>query len=116
MNPPLLNDTCPTLELLHVIGKAWTSVIILELFHHGKKKFNYFVHTLKSISSKELSAKLHLLETKGIIIKTETYALTEKGKELAMLLQQFKTFNHRWYQELPAACEKQSCASCMLRK
>ncbi len=109
----LIKSQCPTLDLLQLIGKAWTSVIILELFYHGPQSFNQLASAISRISSKELSAKLHLLEADKIIERSSAYALTQKGRELGGIIREFKEFHQRWHLELPASCREQSCAACL---
>jgi DNA-binding HxlR family transcriptional regulator len=81
---------CPLEEVMSVIGKKWTLLIINGIGIHGRIRFNRLMEELHNISPKTLSERLKELQTEGLI-KREAfaeipprveYSLTKDGIEL----------------------------------
>nr|WP_299414764.1 helix-turn-helix domain-containing protein [uncultured Sulfitobacter sp.] len=88
-------------EASELIGKRWTGAIIRTLFH-GKTRFREIADAIPGMSDKLLSTRLKELEHAGIIRPTDTergYALTEKGKDLRLILIEIAKWAHRWAQK-----------------
>ena len=85
---------CPVVRALDVVGERWTLLIIRDLLRQGPRKFADFEQSLAGISPNTLSARLKLLEAKGVVEKRlyeqypprAEYLLTEKGKHLGPIV------------------------------
>ena len=83
---------CPTLSLLHVLGKKWT-IPIVELLYPSNKalQFNAMQHLLVDITPKNQSRGLKELTSAKIVRRVELksnglryteYSLTENGRKV----------------------------------
>ena len=64
--------SCPTLTLLHVVGKKWTIPIINLLYPSSKAlQFNEMQHLLVDITPKNLSRSLKELAKARILTRSE---------------------------------------------
>ncbi|MFI5412597.1 MAG: winged helix-turn-helix transcriptional regulator, partial [Candidatus Micrarchaeales archaeon] len=116
---------CPTLSLLHILGKRWT-VPILEMFgsKNDKMQFNSMQLLLGDITPKNLSNSLkdlctaEILEKKevkeGKILHTE-YVLTKKGAALKQFIRNAKELGVCIY-GLDSSCIERQCSTCSLFK
>jgi len=91
---------CATAEI--VCGK-WTLLVIRDLAE-GRSRFCELERSLDGISPRTLSLRLRALEEEGIV-KRQTYpevpprveyALTEKGRALAPLIEDMRTYGRQW--------------------
>ena len=88
------DQECPVAKALDIIGERWSLLIIRDLLLKGPQKFQQLQDSLEGIASNTLSARIKLLEKKGIIAGRlyEThpprleYFLTEPGKALGPVL------------------------------
>lgn len=102
---------CPIARSLDVIGERWTILIIRDLVRLGPRKFQDFQQALAGISSNTLSARLKRLEDAGIVERRfyaqhpprAEYLLTERGKELAPVLNALSAWGRRHTKQAPAA-------------
>ena|SRR5579883_1503114 len=86
--------TCPVARTLDVIGERWTILILRDLFREGPRRFQDFQTSLPGVSPNTLSARLKLLEARGIVERKlyeehpprAEYLLTEKGRTLGPIL------------------------------
>lgn len=99
-----IDDTvCPVARTAEIISGKWTLLIIRDLVS-GVKRFNQLERSLQGISPKTLSERLRSLEEDGIISRQTfaevpprvEYALTEKGRDLACVVESMRTFGKRW--------------------
>ncbi|HLI46820.1 MAG TPA: helix-turn-helix domain-containing protein [Geobacterales bacterium] len=91
---------CPVTKAWKMLGKPWRIVIIARLLD-GCKSYNELLWSMKGISSKTLSNALKEL-CKEELIKVETnrnrriYSLTEKGKDLAKIVENVRIWSEKW--------------------
>lgn len=95
------DDECPIKKAAEIIEGKWTTLIIRELLT-GKKRYSEIQKALTGISPKILSARLRLLEERGLLIRTvyptippaTDYELTKLGKKLKNLLAEMAAFGN----------------------
>src|ERR1700721_3286821 len=93
-NQSFLEEKCSLNELLDLVSKRWFSDVLF-CIEEGNNRFKLIKDDLKYISDTILSDRLKLLERYGLINRLdfdeippkEEYSLTEKGEELAELLE-----------------------------
>lgn len=99
-NQSFLEEKCSLNELLDLVSKRWFSDVLF-CIQEGNNRFKLIKDDLKYISDTILSDRLKLLERYSLITRTDfdeippkvEYALTEKGEELAALLEQMCEFS-----------------------
>lgn len=99
-NQSFLEEKCSLNELLDLVSKRWFSDVLF-CIQEGNNRFKLIKDDLKYISDTILSDRLKLLERYGLITRTDydeippkvEYALTEKGDELAELLEKMCGFS-----------------------
>lgn len=98
---------CPIIEsAFAVLGKKWNGPIISILLN-GMMKFNELKTAIPEISAKVLSERLRELEKNGIVIRSVfpdtpiriEYTLSERGKELQVIMTQLHEWATKWNQE-----------------
>jgi len=78
---------------MKLLGGAWTPEVVWQL-SGGPRRFGELRKDIPRISPKMLSARLHALEAKGVVLRTVMptsppsveYALTELGAELVPVI------------------------------
>ncbi|HEU5012482.1 MAG TPA: helix-turn-helix domain-containing protein [Roseiflexaceae bacterium] len=88
---------------IEIIGKRWTG-LILKVLMAGPLRFNEIAEQLQVISDRMLSERLKELEQEGVVerrVLPETpvrveYALTEKGRALAPVIQAIECWGEQW--------------------
>jgi DNA-binding HxlR family transcriptional regulator len=81
---------CPLNEIMNIISKKWTLLIINTIGNNQKIRYNKIMQQLKGINSKTLSERLKELEKHKLIERRVymeipprvEYSLTKKGKTL----------------------------------
>jgi DNA-binding HxlR family transcriptional regulator len=99
-NQSFLEEKCSLNELLDLVSKRWFSDVLF-CIQEGNNRFKSIKDDLKYISDTILSDRLKLLERYTLITRTDfdeippkvEYALTEKGDELAELLEKMCDFS-----------------------
>lgn len=98
---------CPRYQ--HAVGllsKRWTSLIVKVLLD-GPARFNELAEKLQVVGDRVLAERLRELETEGIItrhvypstpVRVE-YRLTDKGLDLAPVVESIEDWSHRWIPE-----------------
>jgi len=94
---------CPIARTADIISKKWTILIIRDLTL-GVQRFNQLERSLQGISPKTLSERLRSLEKEGIIARQTfaeapprvEYSLTEKGRDLAGVIESMRSYGKRW--------------------
>ncbi|MFB5268413.1 winged helix-turn-helix transcriptional regulator [Paenibacillus enshidis] len=108
------SQLCPRFEkAVELLSKRWTTLIVYQLMA-GPQRFVAIENSLPNLSGKVLSERLRELEEEGVIERTVypekpvriEYSLTQKGRELAPLLENIQGWATRWVEVLPAL-EKQ---------
>lgn len=88
---------------IEIIGKRWTG-LILKVLMAGPLRFNEIAEQLEVISDRMLSERLKELEIEGVVerrvlpeapVRVE-YALTEKGRALAPVIQAIECWSDQW--------------------
>ncbi len=91
--PKRYYQACPVAKSLEVVGDRWTLLVVRDLLS-GPRRFQDFLGTLPGIAPNILSARLKLMEEHGLIVREfysehpprARYVLTEKGRELGMVV------------------------------
>lgn len=99
-NQSYLEQKCSLNELLDLVSKRWFSDVLF-CIQEGNNRFKLIKDDLKYISDTILSDRLKLLEKYNLITRIDydeippkvEYSLTEKGDELAALLEQMCEFS-----------------------
>ena len=99
-NQSFLEEKCRLNELLDLVSKRWFSDVLF-CIQEGNNRFKLIKDDLKYISDTILSDRLKLLEKYNLIIRTDfdeippkvEYSLTDKGEELADLLETMCDFS-----------------------
>lgn len=100
---PLDNSICPVARTARIISGKWTLLIIRDLAS-GIQRFSQLERSLKGISPKTLSERLHALEEEGVILRQVfaevpprvEYSLTEKGHDLVDVISCMRCYGQRW--------------------
>lgn len=90
--------------LLRLINGHWTPYIIWTLSSRGPLRFGVLKREVAGISAKVLTERLRLLERAGIVHRhyeptippQVTYSVSERGSELAGVLDQLYDIACRW--------------------
>jgi len=95
---------CPRFErAIELLSKRWSTLIVYRLLD-GPQRFVDIENSLPNLSGKVLSDRLRELETEGVIQRTVypekpvriEYSLTDKGQDLAPLMDDIQQWATRW--------------------
>lgn len=111
---------CSVLITSNLLGKKWIVFILSELLSQDELFFTNLQSrvldkTGEKISGKVLTDNLRLLEDQGIISRSidvdrhVSYSLTEKGKDLEIVLAALKGWAVKWNLEQTKKCSSFSC-------
>ena len=94
-----MND-CPVTKAWKILGKPWRIVIVSRLLE-GDRTFNALLWSLPGISSRTLSNVLKEFMEMGLIEPLSNsvkhgYRLTEKGQDLAEVVERIKQWSEKW--------------------
>jgi DNA-binding HxlR family transcriptional regulator len=97
------DDTCPVCRTAEIVCGKWTLLVIRDLAE-GRSRFCELERSLQGISPRTLSLRLRALEEEGIVERHTfpevpprvEYALTEKGRALAPLIEDMRTYGLQW--------------------
>ena len=91
-------------------------MLVIRDLSEGRSRFCQLERSLEGISPRTLSLRLRVLEEEGIVERRTypevpprvEYALTDKGRALAPLIEDMRTYGYRWLNddgrcEMPAA-------------
>jgi len=119
------STSCPTLSLLHVLGKKWSIPIVELLFPADEAlQFNEMQHLLVDITPKNLSRSLKELSEAKIVKRVEVknsgvryteYALTDQGKDVEQLIKAAKHLGICMY-STNEYCINRQCHLCPMLK
>ncbi len=95
--------TCPIEMTAEIICGKWTLLIIRDLARETQR-FVSLERSLAGISPKTLSERLRTLERIGVVTRQTfgevpprvEYSLTEKGRDLAQVIEQMRIFGVKW--------------------
>ncbi len=115
---------CPTLSMVHILGKKWTIPIIESLYpSRNKASFNNIQMRLgRNITARNLSGNLKELIDANMVKKTEKkenrilhteYSLTKKGLALREFIRRAKELGIKLY-GIDPACTDRRCSECVL--
>ncbi len=98
-------NPCAVGALLRILEGPWTTYILWVLSSRGPQRFGQLRRAVDGISAKVLTERLRLLEREGVVSRAYrptippevTYALTERGRELACVLDALDAVARRWY-------------------
>lgn len=95
---------CPVARSLEVVGDRWTLLIVRELLL-APLRYSQMQSRLDGIPPNLLADRLRLLEDEGIVARVEPrgYGLSDKGRELALVLDALAVWGMRNYDEPPSA-------------
>src|SRR5256885_1032580 len=91
--PKHYDQACPVAKALELVGDRWTLLIVRDLLG-DTRRFQDLQQSLTGIAPAILSDRLKLMEEHGLVTRhfysdhppRAAYALTEKGKELGMVV------------------------------
>lgn len=97
-----LPPQCPLTECMALLGGAWTPNLIWHLSADARR-FSELRGDIPKISAKVLSARLRVLEEKGVVTRTVVatkppsveYALTVLGRELVPVIEEIVRVGHK---------------------
>ncbi len=95
--------TCPIEKTAEIICGKWTLLIIRDLARETQR-FVSLERSLAGISPKTLSERLRTLERMGVVSRQMfgevpprvEYSLTNKGRDLAQVIEQMRAFGVKW--------------------
>ncbi len=90
----LPDPKCPVARVADIIGTRWTALILRDLLISGARRYQDLQDSLVGIAPSTLSARLKMLEAKGIIERRfyeehpprAEYVLTEKGQSIGSVI------------------------------
>jgi DNA-binding HxlR family transcriptional regulator len=99
----MLDSECPVCRTAEIISGKWTLLIIRDLAS-SSYRFCELERSLDGISPRTLSLRLRALEEQGIVERRTypevpprvEYALTDKGRALAPLIEDMRRYGDRW--------------------
>jgi DNA-binding HxlR family transcriptional regulator len=94
---------CPLTAATEILSKKWSLVVIAQLLS-GEKRFSEIEKSIPEISPKVLSSCLGALERHGLVVREVEvsspikvkYRLTEKGKEMARVVEEVRRWAEKW--------------------
>jgi DNA-binding HxlR family transcriptional regulator len=119
------NSECPVCRTADIVCGKWTLLVIRDLAE-GRSRFCELERSLEGISPRTLSLRLRALEEEGIVERQTfpevpprvEYALTEKGRALAPIIETMRVYGREWLSpdggcvvEKPAAEQQQPVAA-----
>ena len=92
--PKEYKQACPVAKTLEVVGDRWTLLVVRDLLRSPTLRFQDLLGSLPGIAPNILSARLKLMEERGLIRRRlysdhpprAEYALTDRGRELGMVV------------------------------
>jgi DNA-binding HxlR family transcriptional regulator len=98
---------CPAARTLGAIGDRWSLLIVRDLLA-GPRRFSDLQRLLTNVTAKWLTIRLRQLEGEGIVSRDEQagrrevwYALTEKGRDLAPVLEALIAWGLKYERQPP---------------
>jgi DNA-binding HxlR family transcriptional regulator len=115
------NSECPVCRTADIVCGKWTLLVIRDLAE-GRARFCELERSLEGISPRTLSLRLRALEEAGIVERQTfpevpprvEYALTDKGKALAPIIETMRVYGQEWLNEDGGAIEKPAAADAVV--
>ncbi|MHA2297597.1 MAG: winged helix-turn-helix transcriptional regulator [Candidatus Hodarchaeales archaeon] len=118
-----VEDTCPIVDALKILGRKWITHIFTELSINGRMHFTDLLNELQAnnvekISAKVLSDNLSLLEENDLVQREVDsdqrpvrvfYSLTEMGGDLEIVFGALKAWATRWCENRGIDCQYFNC-------
>ncbi|MFC6083216.1 winged helix-turn-helix transcriptional regulator [Sphaerisporangium aureirubrum] len=104
-----IHEVCARFHVaIELVGARWTGAILRAVFT-GSHRFAQIKEAIPGVSDTMLASRLRTLESESLITRTVLpttpvqveYHLTEKGLDLAPVLDALITWSHKWI-PLPA--------------
>jgi len=117
--PMSKSDNCPVCACAEIVSGKWTLLVIRDLAD-GSRRFCELERSLEGISPRTLSLRLRALEEQGVVERHTypevpprvEYALTDKGRDLAPLIDDMREYGRRWLcSESESAVESEPVAA-----
>jgi DNA-binding HxlR family transcriptional regulator len=94
---------CPVTACADILSGKWTILLIRDLAD-GRSRFCELERSLEGISPRTLSLRLRALEEHGVIERRTfpevpprvEYSLTEKGRALAPIIEDMRSYGKEW--------------------
>lgn len=99
------DQMCPHYQAaIRLLGKKWTGLLVRVLLG-GPRRFTDFKKQIPELSDRLLAERLRELEDAGIVTRivhadrpvVVEYRLTQKGQELAPVVEAIQAWADRWY-------------------
>ena len=111
---------CNTFELLDILGKKWTLVLIQEIYLSQGQGFNFLLKRMGALTPKMLSKRLNELEIQGLIkkdadigkLKTTKYSLTDKGIEVKEIIDGIRQWGIKYSKDGINCNRIEKCMEC----
>lgn len=109
-----MERVCPYFHrAIELLGKRWTGAIVRVLLD-GPRRFHELLERIPGLSDRLLAERLRELESEGIVQRTVyaempvrvEYRLTEKGQDLAGVIQELHRWADRWLARGEAAATR----------
>ena len=99
----MTDSQCPVCRTAEIVSGKWTLLVIRDLAS-SSRRFCELERSLAGISPRTLSLRLRALEEHGVLERHTypevpprvEYGLTEKGKALAPLIEDMRTYGDQW--------------------
>lgn len=96
-------ECCPVSACAEILSGKWTILLIRDLAE-GRSRFCELERSLEGISPRTLSLRLRALEEQGIVERRTfpevpprvEYSLTDKGRALAPIIEDMRTYGREW--------------------
>lgn len=107
MNMPCSPIGCPMDSLLRLLMGPWTTYILYVLRSNGPTRFGELKRRVAGVSAKVLTARLRMLEQADVVERhyeptippQVTYALSDRGRELADVIDRLGGIAKKWKEE-----------------
>ena len=107
MTMPCSPIGCPMYALLRLLMGPWTTYVLYVLRTNGPTRFGELKRRVAGVSAKVLTARLRMLEESEVIVRhyeptippQVTYALSERGRELADVIDRLDLVAKKWRDE-----------------
>lgn len=98
---------CPMDSLLRLLMGPWTTYVLFVLRTNGPTRFGELKRRVAGVSAKVLTTRLRMLEESDVIVRhyeptippQVTYALSDRGRELADVIDRLDGIAKKWRDE-----------------